>query len=247
MSRLFVLATTVMLLLATAPDARAAMSVTANLTVGLGPLPSVTLVGAGTGSSAGQGGAATIPANLISGFASVPIAPPISTLLDGLGIAGPGIPLGGALTVPASNQALSFDGTTGTMGLNASAYLLMAGGSSGEIPLAVVGSGGTQMYHVLSVVTGTNVANPYQLGMITLMGNLNANTHTVTGTGFDNRTAAGKGTLVLVSPTVIGLGVLGSIASISTLTLTYVPEPGTLLLVGAGAACLATAGRRRRS
>jgi hypothetical protein len=240
-------ATLITFLFAAAPDARAALNVSGTLDIGLGTLPSVGLAGSGIGSSAGAGAAATIPANLLSGFATVPIAPPLSTLIDDIGIAGPGIALGGALTVPASNQTLVFDGTSGTMGLNASAYLLMAGGVVTEIPLAVVGAGGTQMFHVLTIVAGTVSANPYQLGMVTLMGSLNGNPHTALGTGIDNRTAAGKGTLVLVTPTVVNMGVLGTIASISTLTLTYVPEPGTLLLLGGGVAWLAAAGRRRRS
>jgi hypothetical protein len=236
-----------LLLLAPAPGAHAALSVSGELTLNLGILPAVSLTGSGVGSSAGLGGSATAPAGLLSGFASLPIAPPLSTIIDGIGVAGPGIAPGGMLTLPASNQALAFDGVTGTMGLNASAYLLMAGGALAEIPLAVVGVGGTQMFHALSLINGNVMANPYQLGMVTLMGALNASPHTLSATGSDNRTAAGKGTLVLVSPTVVDMGVLGSLATIATLSLTYVPEPATLVLLGAGIASLAAAGQRRRS
>jgi hypothetical protein len=101
------------------------------------------------------------------------------------------------------------------------------------------------MFHVLTLVAGVIQANPYQLGMLTLMGALNTAPHTIMGTGVDNRTAGGAGTLVLVSPTVVNLGALGTLASIATLTLTYVPEPGTLLLLATGVAGLAAIGRKR--
>jgi hypothetical protein len=231
----------VLLVLGTAPGARAAI-VTGDLSVSLGLFPVLSLVGSGTGTSAGVGGSASLSAGALSGFFSVPIVPPLSTIIDGFRIAAPG----GLLSVAAQNNALSFDGTTGTMGLNASAYLMMGATPAAEIPLAVVGVGGSQMFHLLTIIDAAVVANPYQLGMVTMMGNLNGANHTHTGTGVDNRTAAGNGTLVLVSPSVIDLGALGSMASIATLTLTYVPEPGTLLLLGAGVAGLAAIGQGRR-
>jgi len=55
----------------------------------------------------------------------------------------------------------------------------------------------------------------------------------------------GAGTLVLVTPLRIVTNVAGSLAGFGVLTLTYVPEPGTLVLVGLGVASLAVLGRRR--
>jgi len=234
------------LILGTASGAHAAISASGSLSISIASFPTLEITGSGSGSSAGVGGSASLAAGVLSGNDTVPFGP-LSTIIDGLRIAAPGgITVPANLSLPAENLPLSFNGTTGTMGLNASAYMLMGTVPVAEIPLGVVGVGGSQMFHLLSIIPGTAFANPYQLGMVTIMGNLNATPHTLSGTGVDNRTAAGAGTLVLVSPMSISLGTLGSMASLATLTLTYVPEPGTLLLLGAGVAGLAAVGERRR-
>jgi len=226
---------------------------TADLSVAIGSLPPAGFTGsAPAASSDGPGGAATLPAGSISGIFQTAISPPLVGLIDGIGVAAPGLTgdfAGGA--TPAENEQLNFGGTTGTMSLNASAYLLMGGAVVAEIPLGVVGVGGTQTFHALSLVTGTIFANPYQLGMLTVSGALNGETHTIVGTGADDRNADGSGTLTLISPTNVSLGALGSLASIATLTLDYqgdggpVPEPGTLLLLGSGVLGLVLVGRRK--
>jgi hypothetical protein len=88
------------------------------------------------------------------------------------------------------------------------------------------------------------VGNPYQLGMVTAMGALQGVPSTVMGTGFDNRTLGGLGTLQLVSPASIGLGTGGSLAMLATLSITFVPEPTTALLVGGGLVALGALRRR---
>jgi hypothetical protein len=55
----------------------------------------------------------------------------------------------------------------------------------------------------------------------------------------------GGGTLTLVSPGKVYVSTGNKLAVIGTLTLTYVPEPGTVLLLGAGALGLGALGRRR--
>ena len=61
-------------------------------------------------------------------------------------------------------------------------------------------------------------------------------------------TPGGLGQLTLVSPTVVhtNLGAQGTFLVVSSLTLSFVPEPGTLVLLGAGAAALGVFGRGRR-
>jgi hypothetical protein len=227
---------------------------TVDLSVAIGTLPPAGFTGsAPAASSDGPGAAATLPAGAISGVFQTAISPPLIGLIDGIGVAAPGVTGDFATGAsPASNEQLNFDGTTGTMALNASAYLLMSGAVLAEIPLNVVGVGGTQMFDVLGIVSGTIFANPYQLGMLTVMGSLNGANHTISGTGVDSRNPDGSGTLTLISPTNVSLGALGSLASIATLTIEYAgegppptPEPGTLLLLGTGVLGLVMVGRKK--
>ena len=67
-------------------------------------------------------------------------------------------------------------------------------------------------------------------------------------TGTDSRTPGGLGQVTLVSPTKVVTNLTGGLlilVVLGTLTLNFVPEPGTLLLLGSGVAGLAILGRRR--
>ena len=75
------------------------------------------------------------------------------------------------------------------------------------------------------------------------------NLPTVVAQGSFNLNGAGAGTVTLVSPSKISInGALAQrrTASFTSLKLTFVPEPGTLLLLGAGALGLALVGSRKR-
>jgi hypothetical protein len=255
MRKLFSILAAGVLVAAAGAASAAPYAFNATAQVQVGALPPVSATGSGSGTSVGPGGAASIPGNVFSIVTTAPINPPL-LVIDGFGVGAPGQGGTGQLPLdPGTNQALAFGGVTGTMGLNLSAYLI-TGYSNGAgtnpnnqaaIPLKIVGVGGTQKFVALGgLVMGTIKANPYQLGMVTVMGALNGSPSTVMGTGFDNRTALGQGTIQLVSPTIVALGALGSLAALATLTITFVPEPGTLLLLGMGLAGIAAVSRKSR-
>jgi hypothetical protein len=92
------------------------------------------------------------------------------------------------------------------------------------------GGGGT-----LVTVTGWTTGNVTVTGM-----------GAVQAVGSDARTPGGLGQITLVTPIRIEGGLHPSpLAGFATLSLAFVPEPGTLVLTGAGALCLAALGRRR--
>ena len=218
---------------------------TLTLQVGLYSTITASASGSGVGDSGGASGTATIPADTFSLQSTGPLAQPILSILFGYAIAAPG--QGGLPPYAAgSNGALAFNGSTGTMGLNASAYLRnKAGKAVAALPLDRVGVGGTALFTVIAIPFSIQ-ANPYQLGMVTVSGAIQSGAPAILmGTGFDARTTGGLGTLQLVTPARFNAATLGSIPVLSTLSITYTPEPGTIVLLGAGLAAIATRRRRR--
>jgi hypothetical protein len=235
------------------PAGAAPYAFSAQLTIQVGALPPVTVTGSGSGTSAGAGGAASIPGGVFSIVTTAPIDPPL-LVIDGFGVGAPGQGGTGQLPLdPGTNQALAWNGVTGQMPLDASAYLITGylngvgptPNNAAAVPLNVVGVGGTKKFVALgTLIMATIKANPYQLGMVTVMGALNGSPSTVMGTGFDNRTAGGLGTLQLVSPTIVSLGALGALAVLNTITIFNVPEPSVVLLLAGGLVGLGALRRR---
>ena len=181
---------------------------------------------------------------------------------------------GGMVTFPAFPIVdLALTGPAGLTACDVQAGAAPAGGFGGDSPLAgnaKIGLFGPPPFAFLTVplsaigVQGATAMVSSPLGVsITAFGNgWTTGTVQVIGTtgpfngqllaqatGTDQRTAGGAGTIVLVTPTLARTNVAGSenLPLITSLTLNFVPEPGTLLLLGSGIAGLAMLGRRRKA
>ena len=120
------------------------------------------------------------------------------------------------------------------------------------VPLAAFGNAGSSA--MVASPLGVNITafgSGWTTGQVKVIGTTGPfdGATLATVTGADNRTAGGAGTIVLVTPTLAKTNVAGSenLPLVGILTLNFVPEPGTLMLLGSGVAGLAMLGRRREN
>jgi hypothetical protein len=220
---------------AAAPASAAILPVNGTLEVAIGKVGTVAITGSGVGSSGGASGIAALPASVLkqTSTISVPITPP------SLGLS--------LITVPASPMApvVNLAGTApGGIYVDGTARLFLTNGPLAfSIPLRYVGGPNSTIINVGGIPNTVVGAVWGKLGLVgtgvatTMIMNVMAGIPlTVTATAFDNRTAAGVGTVQFVAPASVKVfgGNLGTLPVVGTLTLQFVPEPGTLLLVGAG-------------
>lgn len=162
-------------------------------------------------------------------------------------------PAGGAIAgiqVTASNAAGAFGGVGGAgfggaMPLNGFAKVCLfftcaSAAANVSVPLNVIGAGGVAA--VGAAVNVTVVGAPWTtgtaaVGTVTAMG----------GVSPLSNTGAPSGNVSLVTPIFISTSVGGSevIPAFAYLSLHFVPEPGTLMLLGSGIAGLVAFGRSR--
>jgi hypothetical protein len=196
------------------------------------------LFGGGSGTS--TAGLVTLPGDVFTGTASATtptsVAPPIT----------------GNQVVVTGHDPGSFAGAplAGAMALHGQLSLYGLGGfTSGGTPLLgvplVAGAPGAVAFSSGGGVSVTAVGAAWSAGTVavtlpTSMGG----TITTSFAGYDNR-VGGVGTLQLVTPIRIDTNISGASLIWTSLRLTFVPEPATALLLGAGTLGLAAHGRRR--
>jgi hypothetical protein len=212
------------------------------------PLAPPPITGTGAGTSLGVGATATLASNSLTGFVAatgITGLPPVTQLdlsLTGhaagsfTAAGGPGGGLGGAMSLAGAAKILAYSG-----GVTLVTIPLSPAGQPGGFASAT-GPGGTR---TLVYGTGWTTGSRTLMVPATRIGGGTQTPYTVTATGTDLRTASGAGTLVLISPLFIRTSLGGDFPTFATLTLNYVPEPSTLLLIALGIAGLALRKRPR--
>ena len=202
----------------------------------------VAIAGAGTAVVNGSGGGGHINTLALAGgtFATagfvLPITDPAAAPIRGL-------------QVTAANAAGGFSGGTlgGTMPLVGTTKVCLFGACSAAVanlavPLAPVGAGG--FAQVTAAVNLTVIGAPWTTGTVAI------GTVTAMGGGAPaSNTGAASGTLSLVTPVFVSTNIAPSavVPVFGILNLHFVPEPGTLVLLGSGIAGLVAFGRRSRN
>jgi len=151
------------------------------------------------------------------------------------------------LQVTAANAPGSFAGGTlgGTMPLIGTAKVCLFGACSAAVanlvvPLSPVGNGG--FAQVTAAVNLTVIGAPWTSGTVAI------GTVTAMGGGAPaSNTGAASGVLTLVTPIFISTNIAPSavVPTFGFLNMHFVPEPGTLVLLGSGIAGLVAFGRSR--
>ena len=208
------------------------LSMTGSLSLQIGGLPPAAIPGGGViFVSSGHGGFTEVAG--IFGPTTLPL--PVSLFT--------GMPQISGLTLAAFgnfSKIVSCSGPgvcTATGGLAGDAFVNILQLFNLSIPLSVVGQSGAATQNVVGNIVITVIGQGWTAGTATVTGVTTttpgtAVVSTASSQGSDNRTANHAGTLVLVSGFQVITNVAGKLPGFAFQALTFVPEAGTLLLLG---------------
>jgi hypothetical protein len=252
---------------ASAPAGAAVMTLKGSiLGVSIGALPPITFtqnVSEIPITVSSGGGIFTEPASIFTGNIALPTALFTGVaLIDGLTIAnvanqtkvivanhaaGPARPfidragggLGGSGVITGTSfvNVLSLFNLAVPLGVIGNTNTAFTAVTAGTLMVAVNGTGWTTGN---ITITGITTGNPAFTPNATP--NVPEQINTVAFVGFDDRTAGHAGVIQLVSPFHIITNAAGNLPGLATQTLTFVPEPGTILLLCSGVATLGVCG-----
>jgi hypothetical protein len=154
----------------------------------------------------------------------------------------PGVP-GTVIVMSAIHNGMGVNQSMFMVGANTIVQVPLSAGKAGQFTGSFLAVG---VAHKITVDFYAWTPNVLVFSGLTSKGNPLPN---VTAAGSFNLTANGGGTVTLVSPSKISIdGTLAQrrTAGFTSLVLSFVPEPGTLLLLGAGALGLVLMGSRKR-
>jgi hypothetical protein len=223
------------------------------LSVQIATLPPILATATGTATLNGAGAlghltSATLAGGTFAALASIPVTDPGAAPIKGVNAnvlngAGnfTGSPLGGKMAIGGSASVCLFATCTASPPANV-VVPFTVGGTRG------IGLGGASIT-VKGLVNVTVVGAPWSggtaaIGTITTMGFVHG-----PASGGQSSAAAASGVMSLVTPILIStnIGASAIIPAFGFLNLHFIPEPGTLLLLGAGVAGLGFIGRKKMS